>query len=219
MKFSWNFPGQSIRLGHALFLMTLLSVFPTGVYGSLIFSVQSVTAGPGTSGNGFDVLLSNTGPSAVTVAAFTFGISIANNSISFTDANTSTTAPYIFSGHSLFGPDLTGATSGQSLSTSDVFDTVMSGTTMGVGSTVGIGRVLFSVSPTAGAGVFPVVLASFPLTSLSDPTGNNLAVQTLSPGQITITGVTIPEPSTISTMLLALACILGGAVKRAMRTE
>src|ERR1017187_3817383 len=87
--------------------------------GAIIVSVQPVTAAAGGSG-AFDVSLTNTGPSTIIVGAFTFGISINNQAISFTDANISTLLDgYIFAGHSLFGPDLTGPISGQSLLVSD----------------------------------------------------------------------------------------------------
>jgi hypothetical protein len=44
---------------------------------------------------------------------------------------------------------------------------------------------------------------------LSDPMGNNVAIQTLSPGQITITGTGVPEPSTLATVLAGIGLILG----------
>ena len=176
--------------------------------------MQSATAAVGSSGNGFDVQLTNSGPADVTIAGFTFGILTANVNISFTDANISTSAPYIFAGNSLFGPDLTGPTSGPSLSTSDVFAIPLGGATLGSGITVGLGRVLFDVSPAASAGVSPVTVAAFPLTSLSDAAAGNVAIQTLSPGEITITGVGVPEPAAMTTLLAGIALILGCAGKR-----
>src|SRR5438094_451649 len=81
---------------------------PATARASLVVSVQSVIATAGSLANGIDVELSNSGPSALTISGFSFGISIANSDISFTDANISTAAPYIFGADSLFGPDLTG---------------------------------------------------------------------------------------------------------------
>jgi hypothetical protein len=182
---------------------------PASGHASLILSVQSATVAAGSSGNGFDVQLSNSGPSAVTIAGFSFGILTANTNISFRDANISTSAPYIFGSNSLFGPDLTGPTSGQSLSTSDIFAIPLAGATLGAGITVGLGHVLFDVSPAAAVGTSLVTLAGFPVSSLSDAAGNNVVIQTLSSGQITITGTGVPEPSTLATVLAGIALILG----------
>jgi len=211
----------SSRGRHSLFSTGLAAAVaaaffcPASANASLIEMVQSATAAPGSSGNAFDVLLTNTGPSAITVGGFSFGISIANPSISFRDANTSTSAPYVFDGMSLFGPDLTGPTSGQSLVTSDVFLVPFAGSTLGAGVTVGLGHVLFDVAPGAAPGVFPVTLAGFPTTSLADATGANLAIQTLSAGQITITGAAaVPEPRTLATLFCGLALLAGCAGRR-----
>jgi hypothetical protein len=173
-----------------------------------ITSLQTVSANAGSSGNGLDVLLNNTGPSAVTVGAFSFGVSAGNASISFTDATTGTlSAPYIFGTNSLFGPDLTGPTSGQSLTTSDVFAIPGSGITLASGATVGLGHLLFSVAPGTAAGIIPVTVSSFPVTSLADAAGANLSLMVF-PGSITIVSTTaVPEPSTLAIFLAAGAVL------------
>ncbi len=191
---------------------------PASANASLIVAVESAIAAPGSSGNTFDVQLTNTGPSAITVGGFSFGISTGNPSISFRDANTSTSETYIFDGSSLFGPDLTGPTSGPSLSTSDVFSVAFSGSTLGTGTTVGLGRILFDVSPGAAPGVFPVTLGDFPTTSLADPAEADLAIQTLSAGQITITATAaVPEPGTLATLFGGLTLLAGCAGRRRRR--
>src|ERR1700730_3037463 len=65
----------------------------------MIVSLESpINANAGTSGNGFDVLLTNSGPSAVSIAGFTFKISVSSTDILLTDATTATLLdPYIFS--------------------------------------------------------------------------------------------------------------------------
>jgi hypothetical protein len=80
----------------------------------VVISIQSpLNANAGDTGDSFDVTLTNTGPSAVSIAAFTFEISAANTDMTFTDANTGTgLAPYIFAGNSLFGPDITVSNTG-----------------------------------------------------------------------------------------------------------
>jgi hypothetical protein len=145
-------------------------------------------------------LLTNTGPSTVVIGAFTFGISTTNTAISFVDANTSTVqGSYIFAGKSLFGPDLTGPSTGQSLSVSDVFTTPLSGTVVASGATFGLGHVLFVVGSSSATGGFAISLEGNPATSLSDPSGNVITINTLSNGTVNITGA--PEPSSL---LLAL---------------
>jgi len=179
--------------------------------------VQSVTATAGSSANGIDVELSNLDPLAVTIGGFSFGISIANLDISFTGANTSTAAAYIFGTDSVFGPILTGPTSGQSLATADLFIIPFSGVTLDSGTTVGLGHVLFDVSPNAASGSFPVDLALFPTTSLSDESGNDVPIDTLSNGLITIKPEAVPEPSSLSMFLsgVAVVAVMVGGRRRA----
>jgi hypothetical protein len=195
--------------GSAFFLLGSTTTRADG-----ILSAQSVVATPGSSSNSLDIDLTNSGPSAITIAAFSFGISTANPDISFTDANISTTAPYIFGGNSLFGPDLTGPTSGQSLITSDIFSIPLSGITLNSGTTVGLGHIIFDVAGTATGGVFPVSFASFPATSLSDPDGNDISIDTFLSGQITITTATVPEPSSSLLLLAGIVLVVGARAKR-----
>jgi hypothetical protein len=109
----------------------------------------------------------------------------------------------------LFGPDLTGAVSGQSLITSDVALQPLSGGTLGSGTTVGLGHVLFSVAANASPGSYAIDLTPFPATSLSDFSGNAIKIDTLSAGQITITGASsVPEPSSIFLFLPVLPIAL-----------
>lgn len=174
---------------------------------SVVFSAGSVTVPAGSSMDSLDVYLTNFGSSALAIGgfSFSFSLSVANANITFTDVNTSTTVAYIFSGNSLFGPDLSGPNSGQTVTASDVVFTPFTGTTVSPGGTVGLGHVVFNVSANATAGAFAVSLAPFPRTTLSDAQGNNVNVDALSPGEITIT--TVPEPSSFF-MLLSLTATL-----------
>lgn len=158
----------------------------------LVVSVGSVTVAPGSTSNSLDVDLTNTGSTGVSLDGFSFGVSVTNLDINFTGADISTTAPYIFAGDSLFGPTIS-TTVGSSLIASDV--DVSGGITVAAGSTVGLGRMLFDVSPTASTGIFQVTLAGYPTTSLSDPSGNNVPITTLTNGQIQIASSTVPESS------------------------
>lgn len=215
MKPKASFPKQHsplrswLLVGSAFFLLG-----PATARAGVILSGQSVFATAGSSGNSLDIDLTNSGPSAITIGAFTFGISAANPNISFTDASISTAAPYIFGANSLFGPDLTGPTSGQSLATSDVFSIPLSGVTVSSGTTMGLGHISFNVAGTATAGAFLVSFAPFPTTSLSDPAGNAVSINTFSNGQITIRAAAVPEPSSRLPLLAGIVVVVGASVKR-----
>lgn len=171
-------------------------------------SLQSVTAAPGSSG-AFDVSFTNDGSSAITVGAFTFGLSIPNTAINITDVTTAVNN-YIFAGDSLFGPDLSGPLTGQTALASDVFDIPLSGTTVAPGATVGLGEVFFTVDSTSATGPFITGLVADPaVTSLSDPSGNAITIDALTDGAINVSVPTsgVPEPSTLL-LLLAAAPVL-----------
>jgi hypothetical protein len=179
-------------------LAALLALATAGpAKADFIISVLSVSASAGSTGNALEVSLTNTGSSAATVAGFSFGVSVAGGSgISFTDVTTAT-APdaYIFTGHSLFGPDIVVNNSGTDITAADVFDTPFGGATLGAGDTLGLGEVFFDVDP-ATTGVIPVTLDAFPVTSLADENGANLSF-TPAGGSITVTTTSIaPEPGT-----------------------
>ena len=211
----WTFSKMRSRLGRLVMASVAVCCLGSlGAWADLVISVESVTADGGSTGNPLDVDLTNTGPSAVPIGGFSFGVSIANPNVSFTDANTSTAAFYIFTGNSLFGPDLTGPTSGQSLNTSDIFDIANNGLALDSGVTVGIGHILFDVLAGASPGVFAVSLAAHPFTSLSDPSGNDVGINTLSAGQITIEGAAVPEPATLGTLLISVVLMVGAAGRR-----
>jgi len=200
---------------YSISVFTIGLFLSAGVHGSTIVSAQSVTASAGGAG-ALDISLTNTGPSALTFGAFTFGISTTNTAISFTDAKTSTVLDgYIFAGHSLFGPDLTGPSSGQSLSVSDVFATPLAGATVLSGATFDLGHILFTVAPNAAAGAFTVSLLANPATSFSDPSGNNIAVNTLTNGSVTISATTTPEPSSLFLLFAGVPLLVLGSGGRA----
>jgi hypothetical protein len=171
-----------------------------------------ISANAGSTGNAFDVLLTNTGASAVTVAGFTFGIVTTDTDITFTDATTSTSAPYVFALDSFddfFGLTLySNSLPGQTVEASDLSYSG-AGESIASGATVALGSIVFSVAPGAAPGVFAVTFEDYPVTSLADPSGNNLEF-TPEAGTITVTTPTagMPEPATGSLVLCALAFVL-----------
>jgi hypothetical protein len=193
-----------------------LLVFAGPLSGSLILNIQSTSASPNTSGNAFDVTVTNTGPSAVSIDGFGLGIHTASSLISFTDATTGTTvAPYIFGVDGFAGSDLTGPTSGQSLTTSDL-DSV-SAVSVASGASFGLAHVLFSVAPGASGGGYNVDFTS-PATSLSDAAGFPLTIDTLNGGTITVTSTsTVPEPSSMAPLTLVLLIGCSAVLRRRAR--
>lgn len=171
--------------------IALFAATPTRA--GIVVTAQSVGATDGA----FDVFLTNTGPLAVNVAAFSFEVNVSSSLIDFTDANISTTtSPYIFAGNSLFGPDiLTSITNGgQTLDAGDAtFDA--SNVSVAASASVGLGHVLFTTSGTL-IGDATVSFTGLP-TSLSDAAGADVPITTFVDG--TISGVAvIPEPSTLT---------------------
>jgi hypothetical protein len=202
-------PSTTLRLP-ALAAVLLLAGFAVPARADIILTVQSVTVSAGSSNDALDVTLTNTGPNSVTIGGFAFGLST-TVPITFTAANISTsTAPYIFTGHSLFGPVISTTPAGQTLEASDNFDVVNAGTTVSAGATVGLGHVLFNVGSTPG--IFVVTLAAFPSTSLSSPSGGNVPFTREVNGTITV-GV-VPEPSSVTLMGVGLAFLAGLARSR-----
>src|ERR1700689_4926801 len=96
----------------ALLLGAAALLLPAPARGSLVFSVPSVTANAGDVGDSFDVLLTYSG-SPISVGGFAFEITTTDPDITFTDATTATATAYIFSGTSLFGPDIVTSSPGQ----------------------------------------------------------------------------------------------------------
>ena len=189
--------------------LAALLLFSAPAQADFIFSLEpGITAAAGSTGNFFDVLLTNTGGSAVTVGGFSFGITTADTDITFTNADTSTTAPYVFTGDSF--DDMNGFTlytnslPGQTVEAAD-FSNSGSGESVGAGATVGVGRIMFDIANGATPGPFAVTFENSPTTSLSDNNGGNLDF-TATPGTITITsGTTVPEPAQGGLMICALA--------------
>jgi hypothetical protein len=171
-------------------------------------TAQSVSSSDGA----LDVFLTNTGPSAVNIAAFSFEVNVSSSQVTFTDATYNTTTnPYIFAGNSLFGPDILTSISngGQTLLAGDVTSD-SSNVSVGSGDTVGLGHVLFTTSGTLTSDA-TVSFTAYPSTSLADASGNNVVIDkftngTISPGAI----VPVPEPSTLTIVAVAGAfCLLG----------
>jgi hypothetical protein len=176
---------------------------------AIVLSIDPITSNvtSGSTGNAFDVTL--TSDTTVTIAAFSFGLSVGGSDITFTDVTTGTSNPYIFAGQSTFGPDIAFPSAP---SASDLYDVPGSGATIAPDTTVALGRVFFDVAASAPNETITVSFDPF-ATSLSDPDGNSLDFSSTS-GQINVTspaGSTIPEPRAV--VVWCILAVLGCAVR------
>ena len=122
-------------------------------------------------------------------------------------ATTATLAPYVFAGNSLFGPTISTSVPGQTLDAFDLWGVPGGGAAIAAGATVGLGRAFFNVLAGGLSGLVIVSAVAVPFTSLSDPSGSNIDVDTLTNGSITIAASAVPEPSALVLAVLALAAM------------
>jgi hypothetical protein len=193
-----------------LILATFAAVLlcPAPARATAILSIQSVIASSPSAGNEFDVMLTNTGPSSITLGAFLFELTTTDANITFTSVTTATILfAYVFSGHSLFGPTISTSGPGQTIDASDFFDTPNGGAVIGSGISVGLGHVFFDIAGGDTPGPKTVDFTAFPATALSDNLGNNITFNS-SPGTITVLSSAVPEPSTMMLALLGFPALL-----------
>jgi hypothetical protein len=205
MKTNWlRVVGQCTMVIAAAVAACAITAAPARADGLTVSLSPLSDVAAGSTGNGFDVLLTNGSGTAVSIEGFFFEVLASSADVTFTGASTGTTAPYIFGADSLFGPDITAFGSGSGdlgASDLDAVDQI----SLTAGSTVGLGHVLFNVSPTAPTETVSFDLAGFPGTSLSDDLGNNVPIENFTGGKFTIKGAVagVPEPATL-VLLLAI---------------
>jgi len=128
------------RLTLFLFVVTA-GLFPASIDAGTIFAVESTMAAPGSTGNGLDVLLETT--STLNIGGFAVEVTTTDPDITFTGATTGTAATYIFSGNSLFGPDI--GTTTPPTQTFDASD-LATATPTDISGTVGLAHFTFDVA-------------------------------------------------------------------------
>ncbi len=172
----------------------------------LIVSIQSgLSAAPGTTGNSFEVDVTNNGTDPDVIDSFAFVVETASAGITFTGSTDGTANPYIFAGNSMFGPDLNLLPAGQSMDGSDIAYTG-NGYILDASSTIAIGEVFYNVADGVSAGPVTVSFLPTPATSFSDIDGSLFDIESLNSGTIEVTpGSAVPEPSSLSLIGLALA--------------
>ena len=167
-------------------------------HAAMIIQVQNATAAPNSTGNFFDVTLTNTGLAPQNIAGFGLQLSVTDTDIAFDAAatNMATAQPYIFAGDSfdaIEGFAFASLNGSLTLLASDFSDSG-TGTNVASGASFGLVRVFFSVANAAASGNFNVALAGFSATNLSDNLGGNVDFTPMD-GTISISAAAVPEPS------------------------
>jgi hypothetical protein len=210
MKRKWlGVAVQSLMAIAAAVTLCAITAAPARADGLTVSLSPLSDVAAGSTGNGFDVLLTNGSPSAVSIEGFFFEVLASSADVTFTGATTGTAATYIFGADSLFGPDITAFGSGTGdlgASDLDAVDQI----SLAPGSTVGLGHVLFNVSPTAPTETVSFDLAGFPGTSLSDDSGGDVPIDNFTGGKFTIKGAVagVPEPGTLVLLLAMMPLVL-----------
>jgi hypothetical protein len=161
----------------------------------------------------FDVVLINTGAS-FEVGAFSFGVSVLDPSITFTDATTATASPYIFDYDSMFGPGIGLDSGGQTMVASDVPNS--GAATVAAGATVGLARIFFNTGAGFNSNV-GVTFLSPDFTNLSDPAGNPIMIDDPVHGVIKVASTGVPEPATGWPVALAVLMLIAWRIKKQAR--
>lgn len=200
-----------------LILAAAAALAPTAS-AAVIFSIVPITpiAHPGDTGDALEVLLTNTGPSAISVASFTFGVTTkpVDSDITFTSADFSTSDTYIFFGNSFDQsvPTSLNVTSGTSLTASDTTADATA-VTINSGGSFALGRVLYNVALSAAPGSFTADFTTNPGdNSLADASEANVPIDNLVSQTIPIQQV-VPEPGT--PLLVMGAMLVLAALRRA----
>jgi PEP-CTERM motif len=160
----------------------------------LIIQALNSTAAPGGTG-AFDVIIIDNGGS-FNVAGFSVELSVpAGSVISFSDVTTDTLAATYLFGTLQSQPFTFDTFPNQDFSAGDFTATAPGFVTLMDGDEFGLAHVTYAVDSGAPAG--PVALSLVPTgTSLSDENGDGVSFTT-SNGTITVSGPTVPEPSSL----------------------
>ncbi len=161
------------------------------------------------SGNTVEVNLTNTGPGAVVIGGFSLEVTTADPFITFTGATMATATPYIFAGNSGDVADsfpLAFSSPGQTIDAGDFYATFGSGTSLSAGQSAGLALLSFDVAPGDPNTTVLFDVTAYPSTSLSDADGNDITIDSVASGKITLTTAAVPEPTTFL-LLLPLAVL------------
>lgn len=204
-RFAWT-------LGLALALTAVCSASSSADLIMAVDTIQGPTGGVGS----FEVSLTNTGPSDVTVGGFSIQLNVGAG-VQFTGVSTATAAnPYIFlgTGTGSVDPNFKFSTDTFPNSSFTASDTEWADPTNGIkvtsGAVFGLALVTYSVVDPYLSGDVPISFL-FPGTSLSDPNSVSLTFNTQG-GVIHLRGV--PEPSSVAMTVIGFAAIALVRIRR-----
>jgi PEP-CTERM motif len=170
------------------------------------YSIESVSAASPSSGDAFEVDLTNNSGAAVDVDSFEFGLNMPNANFIITGADCNTAVnTYIFAGNSFFCPALaSNILPDTTLNAGDLWAGAGNGFSLGAGVTVALGEVYFSVAAGVAPGGYTVSFIPAE-DSLSDITGAPIGpINDSGTGTITVSSLAVPEPSTMALLGLTL---------------
>ena len=185
---------QFLRKALLTLMVSLLCLSLSYAQADLRIIVGSATVGAPSTGNTFEVSITNVGSTAsVPIGGFSFGLSVPGASgITFTDATISTVLNgYLFAGQSSTPPFSNTGFPNQSFIASD-FYAQNGGIVINPNQTFGLGLITFDVASNA-ANQTTVTLAAFPTTSVNDENFDEVLFTGFN-GTISLSAV--PEPAT-----------------------
>ncbi len=164
----------------------------------------------------FDVNLTNSTSTNLTLGGFSIGITTNNANVQFAQATTDTTTPYLFTGYSLFAPDITSSIASSpaaQIIAGDVFfdpSQNLAGADFMQTNTAGLARIYFDFSGTIDPSLAFSLVTDANITNLSGPAGDSITGSVTSIGNSLynidlIETATVPEPTTVLLALQALA--------------
>lgn len=208
---------HSLTLLGAALLLALLA--PGRARADLFVSVQPAVTSVSAGGSGtFELILSNTGPSAVDIATFNYQLQIAETApVMFTGVSSATSIqPYIFGVDGFGIGGIVGNDSGfNTLTVSDFLNNFVPPdvpVSLAAGGFASLGLVSFSVDAAAAPQDVAVLINNdIDFTFLAATNTGRIvpiAIDGVSPGTIRITGTSVPEPASLAMLTLGAAGLL-----------
>ncbi len=193
---------QTLRAAILLSVAAILAE-PASCHAAFLIESPNVSSAPGLTGS-FDILLVNTGPTALNVAGDSVEIALTGVSGgSFTAATISTTAaPYLYTKSGTLGPPASPLSFSLFPNTtflaSDSEFGSLGSRVIAPGDTYGLVHVSFAISSSATASVGTLSFLDLGTgTSLADTVGNSIAFTTRTGTFTIVASAAVPEPKSV----------------------
>lgn len=190
--------------------LVLHAIQPGAARADVILSivVEDSTASAGSTGNFFDVILTNASTSgeSVFITGFSLDLLRPNSAsyVTFTNIGINTALPYVFSVTGSFPGGPTTSVAAGEVTLNDSANT-LDGQALAAGASLGLARVEYSVAAGAPGGLVPVTVASLGAGTTITLGSPDFPVVTpnATDGTITIQGEVIPEPASLTMLAIA----------------